>query len=367
MIPQILLNIHSSYSFCLFSYYLNIFSFSFFIYLFFLSILGGYYCLISSKLSSYCNNDIVLHSSNSTFSECVRNQRSNNQSPFTNEDPTYNKCINNNGTITSCEGPDTLPGRVLSSSATFIACTFASLTSSDSGGAISFTDGDTLSVDQCIFTDCTNTHSLDRYEGGGGVYSKCGSLLSVSSSVFISCITPSFGGGVLATDQCSYSYVTFCTFISSRANHGGGLCVFFGPSSLTSACTFISCTADYIGGGMYHDSLSIESYLRLTDSLFKGNTANYGYSRGGGGFEDYHQEYYKSHYYFSFFTGNYALSGCGHDLSIIISDFPVENITQCFSATTLSPRIYPSIYNDWLPLTIFRLSPSTSTSHLNND
>ena len=287
-------------------------------------------------------------SSNSSFTECVRKKALNN--PISNVYPTYKNCINNNGTITSCEGPDILSGRVISSSATFISCTFTSLTSSESGGAISFTHGDTLSVDQCAFTDCTSTHSVQHYEGGGGVFSNCGSLLSVTSSTFIRCTAVSFGGGVLATKDCNHATVSLCNFFTCSANHGGGLNLFFGPSSSISSSCFFSCTADAVGGGLYHDSKT-SCYITLSDLLFTGNTANNNGDRGGGGFEDYRSlTSYPISISFSFFKGNRAPKGVGNDVSICHRALGRNDIIHCFTATA-SNSFWNTHYNnlEWLP------------------
>ena len=259
-----------------------------------------------------------------------------------------------------CSGPDyeeckfTTPHLIPSSSSTsFTSCTFASLTANGNGGAIALENGNSGSLDilYCTFTECSSNVGVNINSlGGGAICINSPSQFYAYSSTFLECTTPSFGGGVFAQRDCEYSTVIQCNFLSCRGHHGGGLNVFFGPSSFTSSCRFICCTADYVGGGMYHDCMYEDRYLALTNSLFKGNTANCNGDRGGGGFEDYHQTPYKSHYYFSFFTGNQALSECGHDISIIVSGFPAENITRCFTTTSRKSFHYAGTYPvDWLP------------------
>ena len=269
------------------------------------------------------------------------------------------KCLNNNGTITSCEGQYTNPERVITFSASFTSCTFISLTTTDDGGAISFTSGSSLSVYQCMFISCSAPQAEYWYHGGGAVFSNTGDILSVKSSTFIACSTNTFGGGVLATAACKYCSVSLCSFFHCTAEHGGGVCVFLGPSSTVDSSRFCSCTASFGcgsggGGGLYHDCQG-DSGIDASNLLFNKNAA-YSTGRGGGGFEDYRWSQFSITFSFSFFTQNTAPNGVGKDISILNKDLSAENIQHCFT-TTSSKSFYNNgeHKNDWLPLTAHSL------------
>ena len=274
---------------------------------------------------------------------------------MTNEDPTYKNCINNNGMITSCEGQDILSRRDILSSAIVTSCIFTSLTTTDNGAAISFTQGDTLSVDLCTFSDCTAPHASGWYNGGGAVYSTAGSLLSLTSSTFVRCSTTSFGGGLLATKDLLNVSISFCSFFHCTADPGGAVSLFYGPSSTFISSRFISCASYLAGGGIYYDCTSNSALFCLSDSLFAHNTAesNGNPLRGGGAFEDYRYYLYTSKYSFSFFTENTAPNGKGNDISIYNNELHTENIQHCFTTTTshsLCNTKYDG-YDNWLPMT----------------
>ena len=111
----------------------------------------------------------------------------------------YTHCINDNGTVTSCEG-DQIPleQQIPSASASFSSCIFFSMSSSNNGSAISFTCGGSLSIHECSFSSCCNSVSNDDYSGGGAIHINPSSQLTVTSSNFIDCTTPNYGGGILA-------------------------------------------------------------------------------------------------------------------------------------------------------------------------
>ena len=244
-----------------------------------------------------------------------------------------------------------------SESAIFSSCFFTSLSSAESGGAISFNYGDSLTIQDCFFTSCSSTAGINDCSGGGAVHSNTGSKFNLFSSLFNSCSAVAYGGCVFVQRECESSTVSFCTFINSTAAAAGGLITYMGPSSSLSSSRFISCTASQSGGGLYHDSEIQSSDFTLSDSLFVGNNANYNGLRGGGACEDYRSNSYSSHYFFSFFTRNTAPFGNGNDISVQLYSFSESNVTHCFTT-----RLTDSFWNcgsyhttegkNWLPFSI---------------
>ena len=236
----------------------------------------------------------------------------------------------------------------------FTSCSFTSFFSYSNGGVIHFTFTGTLTITTCIFTECSNDVLADDYYGGGCVCVDSGFLISHSNS-FISCNSGGFGAGLLAQSDCESSVVSFCTFINCRAYHGGGLMTFLGPTSSIFASRFLLCSATWVGGAFYHDGYSLDS-LTLSDSLFKGNHADFEYSfqrmrRGGGAFEDYRRYAYISTYLFSFFTQNTAACA-GNDISIIDKSLSESSLVHCFTTASQNSlwNTESKGYVDWLPL-----------------
>ena len=212
-----------------------------------------------------------------------------------------------------------------------------------------------LTISHSSFEMCNTTGSFVAEEGGGVIYAGCGSL-SITSSSFISCQSPSYGGAILAQFNCTSSCLSHCTFISCRAHHGGSIMTEYGPTSSIFSSRFISCVADYVGGGMYHDINDVSDSVTIRKSLFTRNPADYKNEfedkiRGGGAFEDFQEAAYGVHYFFSFFTLNVAQSGSGHDISLIKHPITQDSFTSCFTTTSIN-----SFWNNhtheinWLPL-----------------
>ena len=290
----------------------------------------------------------------SSFTECVRQSF-----PFSAISFSSNiEC--NNSPYEGCTFNPPRESFSLTTSASFTSCTFTGLTSNSNGGAIAFVNNihGVLNLLSCIFIQCRcNVAAGNNNLGGGSVCVNSPSTLYAYSCIFIGCTTPGFGGGIFAERECVYSTVILCTFVSCSAEIGGGMSIFFGPSSRTSSCRFISCNADYVGGGVYHDCLTDDRSFLLTDSFFKDNSAHYeSYSdryvhRGGGAFEDYRSASYNSQYFFSFFTGNSAPKGVGNDISIHTKVLTLNNIIYCITTAkdnSLWNTQYEG-YEDWLP------------------
>ena len=292
---------------------------------------------------------VIFTSSNSSFTECMRNKLTHIQHLLSNGCPPSESssiCENHSFSRDDHQTPNF--------SSTFSQCTFSECSSSDSGGAICFQSGGTNSVLSCSFSHCTTSVDYTWYSGGGAVFSNYSSLLSVTSSLFISCsAVKSFGGAVLGTWNCASTVVSLCTFIKCDSTHGGGLSTHFNTSGEISSSRFISCGASYYGAGIYNNNYQ-QFPFSVSNCLFTNNRANStnDNSRGGGGFEDYRSYSYSSKYSFSFFTGNVAPHGVGNDISIKSYALSQSSITYCFS-TTKENAFYNAgsqITPDWLPL-----------------
>ena len=253
----------------------------------------------------------------------------------------------------------------LPASSSFISCRFISLSCSQSGGALAFTAGGENSVIECIFSRCSSTLSFGNCYGGGAVFSNSGSLLSVSSSKFISCSTQSIGGGLLCTSDCESSSVSECFFFGCSAETcAGGMSTHYGPRGSVSSSSFVLCTSKWTGGGIYHNSLFDRSHVSISNSLFKENNAKsiVDHTPGGGGFGDFRENTYTSKYSFLFFTGNIAPINTAYDIFIRDNPITLDCIKHCFTTTTSTQSFYNNgqYQFNWLPLTTVSLSLSNN-------
>ena len=240
-------------------------------------------------------------SSNSSFIECVRiiNPSSSNS--------LVSGCITTASALCVNTSRNTLQ---LNHDHSIISCEFTSISSLVQRGGVIYlssssdSDTSTLRINTCLFQHCNTTGNYVHLDGGGAIYIDSGTLLSITSTTFLDCSTKSYGGAVYAQHNITSSVVSFCSFIKCRANHGGGFMTVYGPTSSISSSRFISCSAQRFGGSMYHDSKTAQGTLILSDSLFTNNKADSqtNSSRGGGAFEDYRANIYKSKYSFSFFA-----------------------------------------------------------------
>ena len=112
--------------------------------------------------------------------------------PLDNDDPIYKNCVNENGTVTNCEGTSMRTGRQTpTQSATFTACTFRSLIGTGiTGGAISFAniENGILTIADCLFEHCEINVSQGNGIGGGAIYGRSVSQVDISLSSFLSCM-----------------------------------------------------------------------------------------------------------------------------------------------------------------------------------
>ena len=179
--------------------------------------------------------------------------------------------------------------------------------------------------------------------------------LTIISSLFIGCSTPSYGGAVHAQRGCISSEVSYSTFLGCNAWVGGGLMTYRGPTSFVPSSRFFLCSVKHAGGAFYHNGESSYS-ITLSDSLFTRNTADAfnhdPIDYGGGALKDYREGSYTSMYSFSFFSDNTAQTNFGHDIAISSSRLSTGNIIHCFTTTTENSFCNAGSYQDnWLPLT----------------
>ena len=250
----------------------------------------------------------------------------------------------------------------------FTSCTFVDLSSEHNGGAICYTYGSSLFIDQCTFTRCKTTESYTHSCGGGAVYTISGTL-SVISTSFLCCTTSSFGGGIFSYSSCSSSDIKFSIFIDCNGQYGGGVNTYCGPTSSITSSRFLMCTGTASAGGFYHDSNSGATSISVSDSLFAHNCAAFQPdelpNRGGGGFETYRSQPFPFHYAFLFFHGNIAKNNVGHDITS--HAYPLPDNTLVYSFTTTAENSFSNSGHeekDWLPLTTVSLLLSQSLSPL---
>ena len=334
--------------------------------------MASFYYLFCSGLTN--KTTISFTSSNSSFIECVRKQLSSKSSfapsSTLNSEctaPPYEQC-----SFTQNNHPS-------SSDSSFTSCIFIGLSSDDNGGAICFTSSGALCVLFCSFSQCNTSIGHRNEFGGGAIFTNSSSLLTITSSMFMSCKSlNSFGGAVLGTSDCASTVVSDCYFLGCSAEwDGGGLCTHVGPRSDVLSSNFILCTVSSEGGGIYHNSLNPSSDIFLSNSLFQENHAGSAIDRGGGGFGQYRTVTYNVQCSFCFFTRNTDSAQIAHDFMTYISPMEEDSIVHCFT-TTKEDAIYNAgsqITPDWLPLTTVSLSLSepyihthkfTYTNHSNN-
>ena len=161
-----------------------------------------FYCCSFSGLTN--KTQLSFTSSNSSFTECVRKQRIHAINIISNACPTTESEF-------ICEGQTfgSNDNQSPSFSSIFSKCTFSEC-SAYNGGTIYFSvSSQSLTVEDCSFNHCSCSS-----ENGGAIYIDSGSELSITSSKFIACVCPKYGGGVFAYNHCEFSTVSFCTFQS---------------------------------------------------------------------------------------------------------------------------------------------------------
>ena len=265
------------------------------------------------KLGSGPRNQTPLSSlsSNSSFTECVRNTHSLVSS--------YHPPISNNVCPASpvqdqtfikykCDGG--------SGTHSFKHCSWDNNGLTSAGGAIHIVFSESqssisLSVSQCIFLHCHET-STD----GGAVYARNIASASVSDSLFfdcecgtqvgkegggiclngmseqpliklcsfVSCMSADDGGGCgIYTSKCNMNYaINSCCFIKCKSTHrsngeGGGICIYTNKHFITCTnCLLRACETLYQGGGIWMDFPSSTTLKPITFCFFQENKAGSG-------------------------------------------------------------------------------------------
>ena len=173
-----------------------------------------------------------------------------------NEDPTYKKCVNTNGTVSGCEGRVSPTGRQQPSSSTiFDHCTFIRLkSSSDNGGAIVFrSQSNTLQIISCMFNSCESSTGA-----GGAIYASSVQKVTVQSSLFLLCKASVDGGGIRTDYVSNQPLITASQFISCStfgySADAGSVYIFQSSARQSSfvcdGCSFIHSICEDIGGGI---------------------------------------------------------------------------------------------------------------------
>ena len=174
-----------------------------------------FYGILCSGLTE--KTRLSFTSSNSSFSECVRNH---------NLKLSYNKqiaeCITTHKEHCVNTQQNPLKEGV---SHCIISCTFNSISSPVPRGGVLYlhhtsqSSTTSLTVDRCIFDTCNTTATATEVYGGGAIYVDCGSFY-LSSSIFIQCSSKSYGGAIDAYLHCERATFFYCTFLSCHAVYG---------------------------------------------------------------------------------------------------------------------------------------------------
>ena len=259
-----------------------------------------FYIFLSSGLTD--KTKLSFTSSNSSFSECVRNRTVlfYSSSIFSNEEYTDN--YNSRTDI--------------SQTSTFTSCTFNSKGSS--GGAIWFHGtSSTLTVLDSTFNKCNSTSGH-----GGAIYAYSCGRISVYHSTFIQCAALSLysGGGILTDGASLSSEISQSTFIScSGGQDGGGLEIVGSTESSEQEnlpvkdCKLIGCIAngrtdttanDADGGGLIF--WRNQNTIGIYNSLFSKCESK---KRGGGSFVVINKPSFSNVIRFCFYCENTAPDG----------------------------------------------------------
>ena len=201
--------------------------------------------------------DPFIIPSNSSFTAC-ESQHSVKSTDVLYRELSYSKYSTNNKQVINSE--DTLkptPRQTPSGSASFTSCSFTSLSSTTSGGAIYLTQKDaSLTIAMCSFTDCKA-----KKGSGGGIYANPAKEVIILESTFLRCnVISSNNGG--EGGGCAYIYsvdqkvqIIYTSFISSSVPYdSGGIhmrsCNAPENTFITfQHCIFIACKGDDSDGG----------------------------------------------------------------------------------------------------------------------
>jgi len=153
----------------------------------------------------------------------------------------------------------------------FANCTFSNNSTTDVGGGMCNIRS------TYVLTNCTFSNNTAANYGGGLYNIYCQATIT-NCTFSNNKATSYFGGGVCEDYTTLTSTYTGCSFISNKANWGGGICMFSSSPTLI-GCAIRGNTAS-VGGGIYLET----STSQLTNCLISGNTATGSY--GGGAIEE---------------------------------------------------------------------------------
>ena len=253
------------------------------------------------------------------------------------------------------------------SSVKFLECTFTHLIASGmSGGAIYYIiSGGSLQIVECVFDSCETTINEASGTGGGAVFVSDASELTMSCSVFQSCVVYTSnsgdGGAIEMLTLSSNLLINNCIFLRCvSGDDGGAICMWDFPSWQKTCVTdsrFILCEGrhpDNADGGSVMIWRS-KAAIGFSNTLFGDSHATY---RGGAlcyyiySTEDHHSSIHLIT--FCFFRNNSVESDSGND--IYFNDWiPDKPFLHCFSITKENSICYviDDVYHfdkdNWLP------------------
>ena len=245
----------------------------------------------------------LFSSSNSSFSECVRNNISLFACSFILSNQDYTENCNSQKDILQ--------------TTTFTSCSF-NCESSSGGGAICFHGtSSTLTVLDSTFNKCNSTSGH-----GGAIYAYSCGRITVHKSTFIKCVVLSLysGGGILTDGASLSSEISRSNFIScSGGQDGGGMDIVrcTGDSEReylpVKECKLISCIANGYNGGSNNDAdggglifWDNACTLGISNSIF---TKCESKKRGGGSFVVINKPSFSNVIRFCFYCENTAPGG----------------------------------------------------------
>ena len=312
-------------------------------------------------------------SSNSSFTECVRNHiqllHTNDNTPET----LLNGTLMWNKKDFLPQDHTSLPTHSSSSTSfQFSDCSFTNCYYASSGGAISLDNSySSLLVEKSSFTGCNVPMFSDGPSGGAISCRPCYSV-SISYSSFISC-KGSKGGGVYLWGISFFCSVSGCVFTQCEAKDWGNALLLRELPSINggntntnnnnhppacSLCRFLHNEHRVVTSGAIYFLPSYGAHT-LKENLYTSNNADH----YGGAVEynvDGNYQVTCAIFYFNFFSDNNA-KGNGDDVVFTYNDkySTWSPFFHCFSTTTSNRVAFaagstPYRYNDtWLPQTNF--------------
>ncbi|HEX37457.1 MAG TPA: T9SS type A sorting domain-containing protein [Candidatus Cloacimonetes bacterium] len=140
-----------------------------------------------------------------------------------------------------------------------------------SGGAILMNMSNTALIQECNFDNCT----VFTVGDGGGLYSQDIMELSLIETIFQSCSSPAYGGGIQCYEVVD-AIIDSCSFFSNISGSGGGLSIH--DSNVQITHSILRENEARTGAGCY---LLDDALVWIDNSLFYSNNSSYYNSKGG--------------------------------------------------------------------------------------